>query len=363
MADWLESGWEPVWENSTERDVDLKGVKRNLNALKNEILPPDALSLVDEVDKVPSQDVVAPKFWEYIQKKDYVGALMEVFALRSRYVDAWKPGLEKFKWLKEKTTQLGLGAYTEQQLMWYVTYLEGKVAQSESIKRRVEFVYVLSQVKDALVTKKRATDSEPLGQYALLQKQLSVGDVLLLNKEAKQSATKKTTWIWDNTGDLVGDLLKSYDDTTPLDFIHSVMVTKIENGKAYITHATMHRIGSAHAGTSGIEEIELEEYLRHFVSADIMVLSPPETHKKKALTFVEQKLGQGAKYDFLSAASTAIRWKHEINDAYNCAELVAVGMDIDEVKHVTHPNDFMGSRFLKPVYLTTLSNKSSAGIV
>lgn len=70
-------------------------------------------------------------------------------------------------------------------------------------------------------------------------------------------------------------------------------------------------------------------YLQHYASADVLVLEPPEAHKQKALAFVAQKVAADAKYDYMAAASTAFGGIHKANESYNCAELVAAGMDLE----------------------------------
>lgn len=69
--------------------------------------------------------------------------------------------------------------------MEYVVSIEEKIAQAASLNKRLDLTYVISQVKDALA-QKQAEDGEVLDQYGLLTRQLTVGSVLLLNKESRK---------------------------------------------------------------------------------------------------------------------------------------------------------------------------------
>jgi hypothetical protein len=171
------------------------------------------------------------------------------------------------------------------------------------------------------------------------------GQILLLNKKSDNS-------YWAN-------LLRSYQSDNPVDFTHSVLVSENKNGEIMIIHSTIKKESGE---WSWVEEIPLKYYLKKHKPIDILALDQTSEMNKKSLEFAREKIGKW--YDNKAAISTwlwknwlsnSMIWDTSQNENYNCVELIAQAYkDNEQIKKITHPNDFLDYWIFTPSYIWKL---------
>ncbi len=160
--------------------------------------------------------------------------------------------------------------------------------------------------------------------------------------------------------------MKAYDKSYETDFTHSAIITW--TNPITIRHSTT----DTSNGSLWVEEVNLSDYINTSwtQSYDIVSLRPKEKIRSKILDFSKENLGK--EYDKNAAIWWWIRWndskwnnviwwlkknKEDIfDDKFNCVEIIVQWLDNEELKRITHPNEFlkyMNSEF-KPNYISTI---------
>lgn len=201
----------------------------------------------------------------------------------------------------------------------FLVNLDNLYLREKNIECRMAISYMKSKISDEKI---RFLDwiNEP---YELLKRQLSVWDIILLNKK-------------NSPFDIWTKALKIYDEKYLTDFTHVlIFIWFDENWDILVRHSTtatekFHKIG--------VENTTLNSYIfdkdrSNAKWYDIVILRPDPTILQSILKLSEEKLESW--YDNLSALRQWFWLNNTFNDKYNCVELVtqSVSFNKDEMIH------------------------------
>lgn len=339
-------------EKTEERKSDLMDSYYDSLNLKNEIL--SEYDLDEEVKKIMwlilngSNFQLTQTLRDFIDQKKRRKALFELFKIIWRLISSEnKIWFEEFGNLDVKS--LNLDEKTVFQLKNLIKLFEKIINNVSDIKKKLRFTYVLSAIKNEYLEKKDSvTDVEEL-----LKKNLKIGDIILLNKKVD----KKDIWT---------KLLEAYDDNYDTDFWHAAIVISVD--PIIIRHSTAFPSDGDELWC--VEESSLNWYLARCLCLwyDLLSLRASKEVKDKIMKFSEQNLWKD--YDRNAAIWWGLYWRDwewkdvmqwfkknlwEKDDSYNCVELIAQALDIDNLKDITHPNEFLEyMNIFTPVYMTTV---------
>jgi len=357
------------WKSSFEINIDIPDIDSEFNdrtidifddpqtrdwllKLQNEILlnyklTPEEQKIINSID---NSDVFQPTetLKNYIEKRKWLEAIDEVFKILWRLISS-----KNEIWFNEfddiDINSLNLDEKNEEELIWFMNFIEWKIDSTVDIKKDLKFTYLLSAVKNKLLEKKSIVDKEEQ-----LKNNLAVWDVVLLNKQLRWKD------IWTR-------LLEAYDDNYDTDFWHAAIV--ISTDPIRIRHSTTENLRKSDREWF-VEEAELDWYLDKCGCSwyDLLALRPSEDIKNKILAFSEQNIWKS--YDSNAAICWWLYWKDwewekviswfwenngEKDDSFNCVEIIAQALDQEKLKDITHPNEFLEYMdIFKPVYLTTI---------
>lgn len=264
--------------------------------------------------------------------------------------------LKNLKYLDNEIEKSWLCNVDNIKLEKYIDLISNKIDEVSDFKKKIKLAYLLSYIKnkfiDNEISEKKHSKREFLKQNLLKHSiwDMHTGKILLINKVQNKS------WLihkmWDK-------LLAEYNKKTDNDirFLHSVVISKIEWWEIYITHATLSR-NSEKNHKPWIEEIKLETLLDEYISVDILVLDMPEQFKQNTLDYVNEKRiiqlnTKKSLYDKKAAISSVLPIIKQSNNKFNCVGLIAQWIWEEKIKNISHPNDFLQSDIMKPIYLTT----------
>lgn len=319
--------------------------------LKNEILL--GYNLTEEEKRLLWLILNSPTFQltetlrDFINQKRWGKAIFELFKIIWRLISSdnqiW---FSEFSNLDVKS--LNLDKKTKLQLKTLIKLLEKAINNVSDIKKKLKFTYLLSAVKNKYLERR---DSVIDGEE-LLKKNLEIWDIVLLNKKV-------------GIKDLWTKLLEAYDDNYDTDFWHAAIVISVD--PIWVRHSTFF---VPDGGKWRVYDSPLNWYLLscHCSWYDLLSLRPPKKIKDKIMAFSEKNLWK--KYDSNAAIWWWLYWKDgewsnvilwfkrnewERDDSYNCVEIIAQALDIDKLKDITHPNEFLEyMNIFTPVYMTTL---------
>lgn len=288
---------------------------------------------------------------DYIENKERFWAIKEIFNILWRLFKinntTW---FSEFSNLSGDIRNLDLDNKTIEELSSMIKEFEAQIEKTWDIKKDLKLTYILSEIKN----KKLLKEDPNLDKKELLQKNLEIGDVILLNKKVDKLD------IWSKA-------LKAYDKKYDTDFTHSAIIIATDPIKIrHSTTFTQKKVGKGH-----VEEVDLYSYLKQSwtKSFDLLALRPDENTKQKILEFSESNLWK--EYDnnaalwwwlfWIDSAWPKARWwlrknkTWEKDDMYNCVEIIAQALDQDKLKDITHPNEFLEyMNIFQPTYMTTI---------
>lgn len=288
---------------------------------------------------------------DYIENKERFWAIKEIFNILWRLFKinntTW---FSEFSNLSGDIRNLDLDNKTIEELSSMIKEFEAQIEKTWDIKKDLKLTYILSEIKN----KKLLKEDPNLDKKELLQKNLEIGDVILLNKKVDKLD------IWSKA-------LKAYDKKYETDFTHSAIIIATDPVKIrHSTTFTQKKVGKGH-----VEEVDLYSYLKQSwtKSFDLLALRPDENTKQKILEFSESNLWK--EYDnnaalwwwlfWIDSAWPKARWwlrknkTWEKDDMYNCVEIIAQALDQDKLKDITHPNEFLEyMNIFQPTYMTTI---------
>lgn len=288
---------------------------------------------------------------DYIENKERFWAIKEIFNILWRILkkgnDVW---FSEFSNLSGDIRNLDLDNKSIRELSSMIDEFEAQIEKTWDIKKDLKLTYILSEIKN----KKLLKENPNLDKKELLQKNLEIGDVILLNKKVSRSD------IWSKA-------LQAYDKKYETDFTHSAII--IATDPIQIRHATTftkRKIGKWH-----VEEVDLYDYLEKSKtkSFDLLALRPDENTKQKILEFSKSNLWK--EYDnnaalwwwlfWIDSMWAKARWwlkrnkTWEKDDMYNCVEIIAQALEHDKLDNITHPNEFLEyMNIFQPTYMTTI---------
>lgn len=288
---------------------------------------------------------------DYIENKERFWAIKEIFNILWRLFKinntTW---FSEFSNLSGDIRNLDLDNKTIEELSSMIKEFETQIEKTWDIKKDLKLTYILSEIKN----KKLLKEDPNLDKKELLQKNLEIGDVILLNKKVDKLD------IWSKA-------LKAYDKKYDTDFTHSAIIIATDPIKIrHSTTFTQKKVGKGH-----VEEVDLYSYLKQSwtKSFDLLALRPDENTKQKILEFSESNLWK--EYDnnaalwwwlfWIDSMWAKARWwlrknkTWEKDDMYNCVEIIAQALDQDKLKDITHPNEFLEyMNIFQPTYMTTI---------
>ena len=319
--------------------LDLFAIEHDIN--KNNIVPEQLQSLVNDIMQDPPKPPEAPdqeKIGDLLRKGKIADALTQAAELLSSIL-FWskkKAGLDDFK-----KYNIDFDKMDKVQLKEQIDRLQSKVKQSWlSVNQKLRFAYSLSRAKDAKI-KKENPESKP---FDALAKNIQVGDVLLMNKDAKSSGiVDGLKWKVAN------DWLQITSNSIRT---HTVIVTKVSGNDIEITHA------SGRSEDKKVIKEDLFAYTKKYKAMDICVLQQPPESRTKSIEHAYSLLGKD--YDNKSATKQAILGSNDNDDVYNCGELVADSLlaanpaKFKDLENKTFPSDFLLNTYILPSYMTTI---------
>lgn len=205
-----------------------------------------------------------------------------------------------------------------------------------SVNQRVRFCYALSRAKD----EKLERENPDITVFEKLWRNIKKGDVLLMNKDAKEQ--------WFNIEDKLSNEWLQTVSSSPR--THTVLVTKIEWDSIEITHASW--------SAKKVVTQDLSRYLQFYKATDICVLQQPQESRQKSVEYAKSLVW--AEYDDRAAVYQALWKENKQDDKYNCGELVgdsllaANSTRFEDLEQKTYPSDFLISSYLMPSYMTTI---------
>ena len=288
---------------------------------------------------------------DYIENKERFWAIKEIFNILWRLFKinntTW---FSEFSNLSGDIRNLDLDNKTIEELSSMIKEFEAQIEKTWDIKKDLKLTYILSEIKN----KKLLKEDPNLDKKELLQKNLEIGDVILLNKKVDKLD------IWSKA-------LKAYDKKYETDFTHSAIIIATDPVKIrHSTTFTQKKVGKGH-----VEEVDLYSYLKQSwtKSFDLLALRPDENTKQKILEFSESNLWK--EYDnnaalwwwlfWIDSMWAKARWwlkrnkTWEKDDMYNCVEIIAQALEHDKLDNITHPNEFLEyMNIFQPTYMTTI---------
>ncbi len=276
---------------------------------------------------------VSEKLRDFIIQKKRWKAFFEVFKV------IWRLISEKNEiWFSEfnnlDVESLKLDEKDEIYLTNLMNLFEKMINNVSDIKKCLNFTYLLSEIKNKILERSIwTTDKEKL-----LKQNLEVWDIILLNKKVE----KKDIWT---------KLLEAYDNDYRTDFWHAAIIISVDYLK--IRHSTT--FSSDNSKIWHVEDTMLNSYLKRCKCLwyDLLSLRPPKDIKNRILSFSEQNLWKD--YDNRAALRQWIGLPNNFDDRYNCVEIIAQALDQENLKEITHPNQFLEyMNIFVPVYMTTI---------
>ena len=288
---------------------------------------------------------------DYIENKERFWAIKEIFNILWRLFKinntTW---FSEFSNLSGDIRNLDLDNKSIRELSSMIDEFEAQIEKTWDIKKDLKLTYILSEIKN----KKLLKEDPNLDKKELLQKNLEIGDVILLNKKVDKLD------IWSKA-------LKAYDKKYDTDFTHSAIIIATDPVKIrHSTTFTQKKVGKGH-----VEEVDLYSYLKQSwtKSFDLLALRPDENTKQKILEFSKSNLWK--EYDnnaalwwwlfWIDSMWAKARWwlkrnkTWEKDDMYNCVEIIAQALEHDKLDNITHPNEFLEyMNIFQPTYMTTI---------
>ena len=285
---------------------------------------------------------------DYTQKWDWIWVIKEIFNIFLRFFKIKnKTWFIEFRKLFNKIQNTELKYKPIKELNYVITNIETQIWETLNIKKKLKLAYLLSTIKDLKKTKN-------CNKIKLLQKNIKIGDIILLNKKSNQ---KFIFTLWSKA-------LKAYDNKYETDFTHSAIIISINPIK--IRHATAFS-QNEHMRWC-VENVLLSSYLKKCwtKSFDLLVLRPKQNITHKILNFSEKNIGQ--KYNYRAALWGGVRgiksnekkilwnkkWIQKNN--FNCVEIIVRGLEEKKLRYITHPNEFLEyMNIFHPVYVTSIN--------
>ena len=338
------TNFELIW---FETKIWLAWLYNNINVLNTKDSPDEGLlNIISKIDWETDQKLEESKsIKELLKERKFWEAIKSIFNVLKELIfwKWWKPWLEDYKDLDKYLG--GLDQKNKNEILDMISNIENKIDNTKDIRKKMRYTYTLSRLKDNLIKK----DEWTTDKKEILSKKLKEGDILLINKENKEYKSSSAKW-WDK-------FLSAFNKIHyPKNFLHSVVVTKVEWDEIYITHSTLQRKN----WKSWIEEIALNDLLNWYKASDILAMTMPNDNKEKMLSYVKQKLNEQnnkpneSLYDD-KIAQNNLTWYGTPNEKkVNCVELITEGLWEEKLKWVWIPNDLLSSNILKPTYLTTI---------
>lgn len=210
---------------------------------------------------------------------------------------------------------------------------------ASSTKRRIAYTKALSIIKD----EQKSRHQPELKFEEKLAQEIEVGSVLLLNKK---------------DAGFGGKLLQNLSDED-VDMTHVIVITQ-KWPPLRFAHSTGQKFSNPNTG--GVEsDISLLEYLQQY-PADIIVTTPPEEKRKKALERVKMLASQ---QDQLSYSNTdallGVIGKRETGSkSFNCGSYVAEILELEsqDGNDLSIPNNWLSDKRLKPTYMFTFDPRN-----
>ncbi len=338
---------------------------QKLDVLADDVLDPELKKVFDKIDGEQDaedrQDQTFTEVQQLVQEKKYVDAASKIIGWLSGifFKDAEKTGLDKYENLDD---DIDFASLDDAQLQDYIHDMDAKINTTSNYNKKLKYTYLLSLAKDYAYKKTKKIELEPSAPRQCLQHELQPGNILLLNKWDKVSASE--------SGPAHKIATAGIQEATNSVWMHSVIVSKIENGIPYIIHSTG-TIGVD--GKSGVDEVRLDTYLQWYTAADILVLSWVSTDTQTWLTKTVEDIRanqMGKEYDegaaiagLTGGLNNKVGIKKEDSSKVNCVEVLAETMakvytDFNATADIKTPKDFLLQKNLKPTYLATLEAKS-----
>ncbi|HOG15207.1 MAG TPA: hypothetical protein PK674_01325 [Candidatus Absconditabacterales bacterium] len=297
---------------------------------------------------------------DYIEKGIGFGVIKEVFNILWRFIKGGNNvGFSEFFNLSTDIKKLDLDNKSINELDSMINKFETQIEKTLDIKKDLKLTYILSEIKNKKLLKKNPS----LNKKRLLQKNLKIGDVVLLNKKADKLNIGGKAF----KAHIGSKALEAYDKKYDTDFTHSIIIIGTDPIK--IRHSTMLTQKDDKGGH--VEEVDLYSYLEKSgtKSFDVLALRSDEDTKQKILEFSEKKLGK--KYDNNAALGGGLFGIDSMgaktrggfiknktlkkDDVYNCVEIIAQALEHDKLDNITHPNEFLEyMNIFQPTYMTTI---------
>ncbi len=338
---------------------------QNLDVLADDVLDPELKKVFDKIDgehdEEDRQDETFTEVQQLVQEKKYIDAASKILGWLSGifFKDAEKPWLDKYEHLDD---DVDFASLDDAQLQDYIHDMDAKIDATSNYNKKLKYTYLLSLAKDYAYKKTKKIELEPSAPRQCLQHELQPGNILLLNKWDKVS--------WSESGISHKIATTGIQEATNSVWMHSVIISKVENGIPYIVQSTW-SIGAD--GKSGVDEVRLDTYLQWYTAADILVLSWVSTEAQTWLTKtvddiktnqMSKEYDDGAAVAGLTAGlNNTIGIKKEDSSKVNCVEVLAETMAkvytwFEATATIKTPKDFLLQKNLKPTYLATLEAKS-----
>ena len=339
--------------------------KEDLARLADDVLDPELKQVFDKIDGEKDvddgQDKLFVEVQDLVHDKKYVDAAAKVLGWLSTifFKSSEKPGLDTYKNLDD---DIDFASLDDVKLHNYIDDMKAKVDVTSNYSKKLKYTYLLSLAKDYAYKKEKKIELDTTAPRQCLQHELQPGNILLLNKwpkvtgnDTSMASKIATTWLQDATDSI---------------WIHSAIISKIEDGVPYIIHSTGD-IGAD--GKGGVDEVRLDTYLQRYTATDVLVLSGTSADAQKWLTQTVDDIRtsqMGKEYDDGAAIAWLTGWlnnkigiKKEDNNKVNCVEILAETMakvytNFQSTEHIKTPKEFLLQQNLKPVYLHTIQSKN-----
>lgn len=340
---------------------------QKLDVLADDVLDPELKKVFDKIDgeqeEEDRQDQTFTEIQQLVQGKKYIDAASKILRWLSGifFKDAEKPWLDAYKNLDD---DIDFASLDDTQLQDYIHDMDAKINATSNYNKKLKYTYLLSLSKDYIYKKEHSIELDPKAPRQCLQHELQAGNILLLNK-------------WDKVSGAISGIEQKIattgiQDATDSIWMHSAIISKIENRMPYIIHSTG-TIGAD--GKSGVDEVRLDTYLQWYTATDILVLSwvsaDVQTWLTKTVDDITTKQ-MGKEYDdgaaiawLIGGLNNKIGIKKEDSAKVNCVEILAETMAkvytwFESTASIKTPKDFLLQKNLKPAYLATLEAKSIA---
>lgn len=327
-------------EDAVETPQTLQPTEQEIATMQEFLKQSDVQKMIKKIDEDPKlKDPWLNKVAVLIKNWKYMEAVKVWFELIMNAIFSGKDGktalgFPQFAFLNEDIQKLDLSTKSPAELLVLKDEFTKKIADADSVKRRISYTYIVSHIIDTYEKK----DNPHVNKMQIVEKQLQVWSVLLLNKQNTGIWGKLLQWISDND----------------VDMTHVIVITE-KWPPTLFSHATEHKYGNN--AQSWVEtNVPLWDYLK-WNYADLVITNPPEIHRQKALERAKNiKNDEVYQYSKTAAATWVLGMKQIEAWKFNCWTYVQEVLGLDW-QGMAVPNNWLSDRRLQPSYMVSFNPK------